>query len=143
MDQLTPKNISIHKQHYLELITIAEKLAPLEACGIIGGKFGLSTKVFHVTNTLNSPYEYLMDPSEMLKAFWEIDEQEWEVLAFFHSHPVSRPIPSKIDLARNYYPETPHLILGKSQSGWEGRAYLLGKTEFKEIPIEIAPDEDL
>lgn len=143
MDQLTPQNLSISSQHYQEIIAIGEKIAPIEACGIIAGKNGRSMKVFQITNILNSPYEYLMDPSEMLKAFWEIDEQEWELLAFFHSHPMSRPIPSKTDLARNYYPDTPQLILGKSQSEWKSRAYYLGKTEFKEIPIEITPDEDL
>lgn len=142
MDQLTNQNLSISSQHYQEIIAIVDKIAPIEACGMIAGEKKQSKKVFHITNTLDSPYEYLMDPEEMLKAFWEIDEQDWEVLAFFHSHPMSRPIPSSTDLARNYYPDTPHLILGKSQSKWESRAYYLVKTEYKEIPIEITPDED-
>jgi len=122
------------------MITIAEKLAPVEACGVLAGKFGQSTKVFPITNTLDSPYEYLMDPEEMLKAFWEIDERDWDVLAFFHSHPVSLPIPSQTDLARNYYPDTPHIIIGKSQSNWVFRAFLLKKSEYNEIPVEVIPD---
>jgi proteasome lid subunit RPN8/RPN11 len=60
-----------------------------------------------------------------------------EPIAFFHSHPASQPIPSQTDLDRNYYPETPQLIIGKEMDQWAIRGFLLSKKDIKEIKIEI------
>lgn len=142
MDQLGPQEVSLTSAHYQEIVDISESIAPIEACGVIAGKSGISTHIYPITNTLNSPYEYLMDPAEMLKAFYDCDEKDWEVLAFFHSHPNHPPIPSQTDLARNYYPDTPHIILGKINSGWKMQAYLLKKSSYTKIPIVILQDGD-
>lgn len=135
MDELIPTQLNLHPTHREEIITVARQLVPIEACGMIGGDAQTSRKVYPISNTLHSPYEFLMDPEEMLKAFMEIEDHKWEVLAFFHSHPASPPLPSPIDLARNYYPHTPHLIAGKIGDTWKLRAFILESHQSREIPI--------
>ena len=78
-----------------------------------------------------------MDPAEMVEAFWDMENNNWEPLAFFHSHPASPPIPSQTDLERNYYPDTPHLIAGRQGGNWAVRAFFFTKTNFHEIRIEL------
>ncbi|MEJ2759237.1 MAG: M67 family metallopeptidase [Anaerolineales bacterium] len=135
MDELIPPKLILRPNHREEIIEIVTKLAPKEACGIIAGETDTSSKVYPVTNTLNSSSEYLMDPEQMLEAFWDIEENGWQVLAFFHSHPSSQPFPSQSDLSRNFYPHTIHMIAGKIESNWVLKAFQLFEKNYNEIPI--------
>ncbi|MEJ2484212.1 MAG: M67 family metallopeptidase [Anaerolineales bacterium] len=137
MDKLNPLKIFLSRLHFSKILEIAQQQAPLEACGIIAGIDQTSQEIYQITNALYSPVEFLMNPQEMVKVFWEIDLQNLEPIAFFHSHPASQPIPSQTDLDRNYYPETPQLIIGKEMDQWAIRGFLLSKKDIKEIKIEI------
>ena len=137
MDQLRHSSISLTKDHLSEIISIAELRAPNEACGIIAGEGSASRKVYEITNTLLSPFEYLMDPEETVKVFWEMEKNNLEILAFFHSHPASAPLPSPTDLERNFYPDTPYLIIGREKQNWIVRGFFLGAKDFQEIKVKI------
>jgi len=137
MDQLRMPTIILPQPHASQMVTIAEQQAPIEACGIIAGRDQISHKIFPISNSLNSPVEFLMDSEEMVKAFWEIEELNLEAIAFFHSHPATQPLPSQTDLKRNYYPETPHLIVGLEKGKWAIRGFILSKNSYQEIQIKI------
>jgi len=137
VDQLDQSKIILNQFHCNRLFSIATKTRPNEACGILAGIGHICEQVYQITNVLNSPVEFLMAPEEMVKVFWEIEQSNLEAIAFFHSHPTSKPIPSQTDLERNYYPDTPQLIIGMDNGGWTMRCYLLSPTSFQEIPIKI------
>ena len=137
MDQLNKSSITLLNRHHTQIISISQQHSPIEACGIIAGEDLISRKIYEITNSLNSPMEFLMDPAEMVEAFWDMEIHNWEPIAFFHSHPVSPPFPSQTDLKRNYYPDTPHLIAGQQGGNWVIRAFFLFKTNFQEIRIEL------
>lgn len=136
MDQLNSPILILTKEHITQLIIIAEQNLPNEACGIIAGRGQISLKIYQISNSLLSPTEFLMEPKEMVKTFWEIEKNELEPVAFFHSHPTSPPVPSPTDLKRNYYPETPHLIIGRDLNQWSVRGYLLSRENFDEVLIK-------
>ena len=137
MDKLNTPGIILTQSHFSKILDIAKKQAPIEACGIIAGIDHTSIKIYPISNILNSTVEYLMDPQEMVHVFWEIERQNWETIAFFHSHPASYPIPSQTDIDRNYYYETPHLIIGRDRGQWITRGFLISKKDFKQIKIDI------
>ena len=137
MDELIPSQLNLREEHLAEIVAIVSKNAPYESCGILAGDHHSSQKVYLIQNTLQAHNEYLMDAEEMLAAFWDIEEKGWEVLAFFHSHPSSPPIPSPTDLARNFYPHTIHAIIGKTGSEWKMKAYQLFNHHYNEIPIVL------
>lgn len=139
MDELIPSQLLLHPIHREEVIEIARQLAPIEACGIIAGEKGESRKVYPISNSLNSPTEYLMDAEQMLQAFWDIEENGWQVLAFFHSHTFSQPFPSQTDLSRNFYPHTIFVIAGKIEGRWALKAFQLKEHSYIEIPIVTFP----
>ena len=137
MDKLNSPRIILTKSHFAKILEIVQQQAPLEACGIIAGIGQTSKEIYPISNTLNSTVEYLMNPQEMVHVFWEIERKNWEPIAFFHSHPATYPLPSQTDLDRNYYLDTPHLIVGRDKGRWIIHGFLLAKKNFKQIEIEI------
>lgn len=131
-----PPKVILTETQYSAIIKIAKTQAPLEACGIIAGTGQSAIKIYPISNSLNSHTEYLMTPEEMVYVFWEIENHQWETVAFFHSHPHSQPTPSQADMERSFYPETPHLIIGRENNQWIIRGFLISQNSFQEIKIE-------
>lgn len=68
---------------------------------------------------------------------FEIDEQGWEILAIYHSHPKGPPHPSPTDVAEAYYPESANLIWYLEDVIWKCRAFTIIGHEVQEIPLLI------
>jgi proteasome lid subunit RPN8/RPN11 len=62
------------------------------------------------------------------------------VLAVYHSHPTSAPIPSRTDLERNYSPDVVNLIISLSGSEPETRAWWLSEADYCPAEWEITGD---
>ena len=111
-----------------------------EACGIVAGIDGISCAVFPVTNLLHSPVRFRMDPEEQLQVFNEIEEQDWQMLAIYHSHPHGPDHPSPVDIAEAYYPESVNLIWSKKSGDWICRGYSIQKDQVTRVPVvRLAP----
>ena len=82
-----------------QMIAHARQDAPMECCGLIGGQGNRATKIYPARNDLNSPVRYQISPEDMYSAWHEIEVQhDWEIIAFYHSHPASEAYPSATDL---------------------------------------------
>jgi [CysO sulfur-carrier protein]-S-L-cysteine hydrolase len=109
---------------------------PNEACGLLAGSVegetGRATRHFPIRNDLASPTEYFTNPRDLLDAMKTMRAAEIEVLAIYHSHPASEPVPSKTDIARNYWGEAAmHLIVGLAAEKPEVRAWWIGDKDFE------------
>ncbi|MBM3944346.1 MAG: M67 family metallopeptidase, partial [SAR202 cluster bacterium] len=71
---------------------------PNECCGILAGANGIVAHAYRITNTVKSPYRYLMDPQEFLDADRDAESKKMEFLAFYHSHTHSEAYPSATDV---------------------------------------------
>jgi proteasome lid subunit RPN8/RPN11 len=60
-----------------------------------------------------------------------------EILAIYHSHPTSEPVPSRTDLARNYYEEAIHFIISLQSENQPIRAWWLAPDRFREAEWEV------
>ncbi|HJZ60213.1 MAG TPA: M67 family metallopeptidase, partial [Gemmataceae bacterium] len=113
---------------------------PNECCGLLAGVIaddvGWVSEHFPIRNDRASPTEYESNPQDMLSAVRAMRAAGTEVLAIYHSHPTSAPVPSRTDLARNFWGETAaHVIIGMSGSDPEVRAWWLTETEYR--PAEL------
>ena len=81
-----------------QIVDHAGEQAPDECCGILAGKKGVASRVYRITNTVKSPYRYLMDPQEFLDADKDVESKQIEFLAFYHSHTHSEAYPSSTDV---------------------------------------------
>jgi proteasome lid subunit RPN8/RPN11 len=97
------------------LVEQARKEAPIEACGILGGREdrrGDRIEVFHpMTNTDNSADHFLMDPSEQFKVVKVLRAAGQRMLAVHHSHPASPARPSAEDIRLALTPDVLYTIL--------------------------------
>src|SRR5947209_524487 len=89
------------------ILAQADAERPLECCGILagppadGGCELLVTQHYALVNAAASPTEYESDARSILSAFKDMRRRGWDILAVYHSHPTSPPIPSRKDIERN------------------------------------------
>lgn len=103
--------VYLKQQHAEEMISHAREAAPLEACGILGGKKNCMMELYRATNADCSPVSYRLDPQEQYRIFMDIEEKGLSVTGIYHSHANSPAIPSGIDLEQAYYPEATYFIV--------------------------------
>jgi proteasome lid subunit RPN8/RPN11 len=111
-----------------QLVAHAREEAPNEACGIIVFRDGESVRYERGRNTLDSPtlYQLEVDPE-----VWFLEDDGYE-LAVFHSHPETKPYPSKTDIANvGLWQGRPYFILGLADD--ELAAFTITEGEIERI----------
>jgi len=109
--------IEIAKEFISEMIEHSRLENPNECCGILAGTAGKVTKLYRIPNSTPSPYRYVMDPGEQLKAMKDADERSLDLMAFYHSHTHSPAYPSDTDVRM------------ATESGWVDFCYVLVSLE--------------
>ncbi|MHB1382256.1 MAG: M67 family metallopeptidase, partial [Thermoleophilia bacterium] len=86
--------LRLSPDQYQSIIDHARSCQPEEACGILAGEAdGVTRKVFLMENTEHSDVFYMMDSREQFEVFDAIERDGLRLLAIFHSHPHSPPLP--------------------------------------------------
>lgn len=121
------------------IVARARSEAPLECCGLLAGSAdGRVTLHFPVRNDLASPTEYVTNARDLLTASKAVRAAGAEVLAFYHSHPASLPVPSAKDVAGNHWGgSVVHLIVGLAASEPDVRAWHITDAGFEPTAWEI------
>ena len=114
--------IEISDEFVLEMIEHSRLENPNECCGILAGTEGKVTKLYRIQNSTPSPYRYVMDPNEQLKAMKDADERSLDLMAFYHSHTHSPAYPSETDVRM------------ATESGWVDFCYVLVSLEDSSKP---------
>jgi proteasome lid subunit RPN8/RPN11 len=112
---------------------------PNECCGLLAGMLndgvGEVTRRLPLINAVASPIRYFSEPRSMLAADKAMRTENLDLLAVYHSHPTSEPVPSRTDLAENFLGSVMHLII--SLHGQPAvRAWWLSETGFEEAEWE-------
>ncbi len=126
------------RQNDLNGIIKAAEKSEVEVCGFLFGRREGETfkveEVYFVTNRLNSPTEFEMDPLEMAKGIDEAERKGLEVVGVFHSHPQCPPRPSGRDLeGMEVWPVVWLIVDGRGRYG----AYVLRNEKVEGIKVGI------
>jgi proteasome lid subunit RPN8/RPN11 len=109
---------------------------PEEACGFVAGIGNQAHMVIPVTNMLHERYRFRMAPEEQIAAYLMIEENGWEILAIYHSHPNGIDQPSATDLKELTFPGIIYLIWYQVDNQWKCSGFLMkSQTQTYEIPI--------
>jgi [CysO sulfur-carrier protein]-S-L-cysteine hydrolase len=142
----TPFRLLLPAQLYREMLAQARAELPNECCGILAGRVetgvGRVEKRYSLINEKASPSEYVSDPESMLAAFKDWRRHELEVLAVYHSHPTSPPVPSRRDLERSYGPEVVNLIISLEATEPLVRGWWLTAEDYREAEWEVVEVRD-
>ncbi len=103
--------LTIDQPVYESIVRAAQQAAPLEACGLCGGKDGYVTRFYELTNADASGEHYRLLPEEQFATVKDLRVHTADLLAIWHSHPSSPARMSVEDLRLAFTPETVYLIV--------------------------------
>ena len=115
---------------------------PNECCGLLGGAAPADgvirvSAAAPVVNAAASPVEYESEPRSILAAVKRFRAEGLEVVGVYHSHPTAPPVPSRADLARNYWGHVAHVIISLQSAQPEVRAWWLGEADYREADWDL------
>ena len=93
------------------IVDHARRDAPRECCGIIAGRDGSPVRLYPTRNIAEGNSLYEIDPAELIELeFHTMPAEETELVAIYHSHPVSPAYPSATDIALAFWPDAIYVI---------------------------------
>jgi len=132
------------------MVAQAVKELPNECCGFLAGRvvteladqahgtsLGQVVERYPLANEAASPVEYFSERANF-EAQREIHKRGLDILALYHSHPTTDPVPSRKDLERNYWgSELVHLIISLKAAEPLVRGWHLFESEYREADWRI------
>jgi proteasome lid subunit RPN8/RPN11 len=119
---------------------------PNECCGLLAAKLENSGGLIRVerhyplVNALASPVEYLSEDRSMFAAVRDMLSNGLDIVAVYHSHPTSEPVPSGKDRERNYSPDVVNFIISLKELTPVVRGWWLTETDHREAEWECVAD---
>jgi len=128
------------EKHYIdEMIAHAHQEGPIECCGVLGGRDGRVLKLYQATNAEHSRYCYNIESQDLFRINRECEENGWQFLAIYHSHPDSQAYPSPTDVRlAALWPDSLYFIVSLlSPEDPEVRAFRIRDGEVTEEELEV------
>lgn len=133
---MTDHSLTLNRAHMFTMQRHIESEAPLEACGMLGGRNGVVELVLAVKNAAASKVRFQMEPRAQLRAMQQIEAEGLEMLAIFHSHPRGASEPSPTDIKDAMYPVV-NIIWSKAGRRWQQRGFWIEAGKVEEIPLMV------
>ena len=108
--------ITISKNILDSIVDHAKSELPNEACGYLGGKDGIITRSYPLTNIDHSPEHFSFDPAEQFATIKRARIDDVAILANYHSHPASPARPSVEDIRLAYDPNILYFIISLAEN---------------------------
>lgn len=107
--------------------------APLECCGLLGGRAPIVASIHPLRNVDLSESRYTADPKQLVHEVVSLRERGHAILAIYHSHPRWPAVPSKTDLRENYYGDVPRIIVSLLGQTPDVRVWRFDSESFSEL----------
>lgn len=136
--------IAISEDLLNEMVLHAREALPNEACGILSGVGQRVFRVYRLNSSNPSPVSYVVDARDHMEVMNDIASSGERMLAIYHSHPESPPVPSLTDIKRSFfpgtrdpnYPDVVHVIIGLAGSAPEVKAYRIEARGISNVEID-------
>ncbi|MCW2812361.1 MAG: family metallopeptidase [Friedmanniella sp.] len=111
--------LRIARAHVDAMTAHARADHPDEACGIIAGPIGSDEPRRYVpmTNADRSPTFFRFDPTEQLRLYREMDDNDEEVVVVYHSHTATEAYPSRTDISYAAEPQAHYVLVSTAENG--------------------------
>ena len=108
-------SVTLTKKVADEIIAAAQRVAPLEACGLLAGVGDQLTRAYVLTNADAAAEHYRMLPEEQFAAITDMRRAGLRMLAIWHSHPASPARMSEEDLRLAFTPDVLYVIVSLAE----------------------------
>lgn len=132
--------LSISRSVLDSVIAHARADHPDEACGIVAGPIDGDVPSRHVpmVNAERSPTFYRFEPSEQLRVWREMDDNDERPVVIYHSHTATEPYPSRTDVNLASDPDAHYLLVSTRDPGSdEVRSYRIVAGEVSEEEVRV------
>ena len=134
--------LQIPESIFAEMVAQAQATLPEECVGLLAGtREGLVTHHFPLVNALAHPCRFESEPRSMFLAEKIRRQEGLEILAVYHSHPTSPPVPSRHDLSGHYSPDVQSVIISFMDTVPEVRSYWLKDDGYEAAFWRLGPSE--
>lgn len=134
------RSFGLPERLYRKMIAHCLEEKPLEACGILLGAGDRAEKGYALDNELRSPVLYRVDQVQMLTVLNEAEQERRNLVAIYHSHVKTAPIPSETDIKIAYWPEAYYLIVSLALREPQVAVYRIVDGQVTQHPLRILPD---
>jgi proteasome lid subunit RPN8/RPN11 len=129
--------------HVRDLVEQARTHQPHEACGLLSGRGRQVTRVHPIANVADAPHvRYQLAPIPCLRVLKAIDAHNEQLLAVYHTHPASDPLPSTADIraATRHMPHIPQVIISLRGTRPRLSAWAIADGRVEPVEIVLHPD---
>jgi len=111
--------LKIGRVIYDQIVAHARRDHPDEACGIVAGpEEGDDPRRFvPMVNAARSPTFFQFDPTEQLKVWRELDDNDEVPVVIYHSHTATEAYPSRTDISLAAEPGAHYVLVSTRESG--------------------------
>ena len=130
--------LRIQNDFAVQMTEHARSENPNECCGVLAGPRGDFSKLFRMTNVDASPYRFSWDPKELFKIWQEMEDNDWNHRAVYHSHTHSEAYPSDTDIRLASWPDAYYIIISLLDKDEPIiRAFLINDGQVREQQLEL------
>ena len=125
------------------MIAHARDEVPNEACGLVSGSLaeGRATRYHPARNADASPYVYTVDPEDLVRIVFGIEDDDEDLVAIFHSHTHTPAEPSPTDRRQAHYPDVFYVLVTLSDPDAAPadalRAWRITDGESREVELRL------
>jgi [CysO sulfur-carrier protein]-S-L-cysteine hydrolase len=113
--------------YYEELVNHGQSQLPYEACGLLAGRNQTVQSIWKLKNELNSDRRFFVGEKTVNQTLQSIAKRAEKVLAIYHSHPMTLPVPSYTDLLKpRFRGENGHCFIQDKKATCEVLSYSEG-----------------
>lgn len=142
LDAKGRRRLMIPENVYQRMINHCMEERPLEACGLLVGEAGLVTAGYATDNQHRSPVIYKVDDLQLLEVDREIRNDRQEIIAIYHSHVNTEPVPSRTDIEQATWPEAFYVIVSLKERRPKVRAWRIVDRQVTEHQIMVVKQTD-
>ena len=120
-----------------EVIEHARIHLPYESCGLLAGTHNKVNSFWRLENELKSESRFFVQKKVVEKTLMQMAEQKENVIAVYHSHPTTAPVPSSYDIFSHPDQEVKMMIVSFKLESPKIKCYTILKSTYFECPIVI------
>ncbi|MCC2250671.1 Mov34/MPN/PAD-1 family protein [Virgibacillus sp. AGTR] len=125
--------LSIHNQ----MVEHGVSTLPYEACGLLAGNQTNVQSIWQLKNECKSDRRFFVSKHNVERTLNRINEEKQDVLAIYHSHPFTAPIPSTLDMINHPDTDIKMIIISFKRGSPTVRWYRIRDTNYEECLFRI------